>query len=191
MVTSSLDQTIKFWDVNTCNIAKVVNTYSAVYDCHVSRSETYVVSGHKDTSIRVWNAKTRGCVFKLEEAHGDPVVCVRMTPNENYIISTSKDDTIKIWDVRQRTLLDTFEHELFQLGSISTKFCVSPNSQYVVCGSKNGNMIFYDLKNKECTNIVQDQHKSQVVAVEWQPKADKEVRIASVDDLGGILIWQV
>lgn len=83
IVTSSLDQTIKFWDINTCAISKVVNTYSQCFDCHVSRSETYIVSGHKDTSIRVWNAKTRDSIFKLEDAHGDPVACVRMTPNEN------------------------------------------------------------------------------------------------------------
>lgn len=60
----------------------------------------------------------------------------------------------------------------------------------MVCGSKNGNMIFYDINSASVENIVVDQgHKSQVVAVEWQPKADKQVRIASVDDLGGLLIW--
>ena len=68
---------------------------------HISRSETYMVSGHKDTSIRMWNSKTKDAIFKIEDAHGDPVACVRITPNENYFVSTSKDNTIKIWDLRK------------------------------------------------------------------------------------------
>jgi WD40 repeat protein len=95
---------------------------------HISRSETYIATGHKDCSIRMWNAKTKESVFKLEDAHHDPVSCVRVTPDENYIVSTSKDDTIKVWDIRKQALLQTFEHEQFRLGSNNTKFCVSPNS---------------------------------------------------------------
>jgi hypothetical protein len=58
-----------------------------------------------------------------------------------------------------------------------------------VCGSKNGNVIFYDLKQMECVNIVGGQHRSQVVAVEWQPKAERNVKIATIDDLGGLIMW--
>ena len=70
-------------------------------DMHVSRSETYIVSGHNDCSIKAWNAKTKDSIFKIPDAHADPVSCVRVTPDENYIASTSKDDTIKIWDLRK------------------------------------------------------------------------------------------
>jgi WD40 repeat protein len=72
---------------------------------HVSRSETYIASGHKDTSIKLWNAKTKEQVWKIQDAHSDPVACVRVTPDENYVVSTSKDDTIKIWDIRKEKLL--------------------------------------------------------------------------------------
>lgn len=105
VLTSSLDQTIKCWDINTCNVSRVINTLSGCFDMHISRSETYIASGHKDTSIRVWNAKTKEAVFKISDAHADPVACVRVTPDENYIVSTSKDDTIKIWDLRKQKLL--------------------------------------------------------------------------------------
>lgn len=125
----------------------------------------------------------------MPDAHSDPVACVRVTPDENYIVSTSKDDTIKIWDLRKQKLLQTFEHERFQLGSNNTRLCVSHNSQFVVCGTKSGSVIFYDLKARELVNIVSDQHKSQVVAVEWQPKAERNQKIATIDDLGGLIIW--
>ena len=68
---------------------------------HVSRSETYIASGHNDCSIKIWNSKTKDALFKIEDAHADPVSCVRITPDERCIISTSKDDTIKVWDLRK------------------------------------------------------------------------------------------
>ena len=67
---------------------------------HVSRSETYIVSGHNDFSIKLWNAKTKDSIFRISDAHSESVSCVRVTPDEKYVVSTSKDDTIKIWDLR-------------------------------------------------------------------------------------------
>lgn len=186
-----MDSTIKCWDITNGNLGRVINTYSKIYDMHVSRSETYIVTGHNDCSIRLWNAKSKEQCFKIEDAHADPVSCVRITHDENYIVSTSKDDTIKVWDLRKHGIVHTFEHELFRLGSNTARLCTSPNSQYVICGSKQGNIIFYDLKAGEITNIIQDMHKSQVVACEWQPKADKNVKMATIDDLGGLLIWSI
>ena len=162
VMTASLDQTIKFWDINSFKPTRVINTFSQCYDAHVSRTETYIVSGHKDTSIKMYNAKTKEKLFQLEGAHADPVSCVRITPDEKYIVSASKDDTIKIWDLRKRKLMQTFEHDLFTFGSNNNKFCISPNSQYVVCGSKQGNVVFYDIKNQKIENIIQEQHKSQI-----------------------------
>jgi len=156
VMTSSLDSTVKCWDINTCNVSRVINTYSQCFDMHVSRSETYIATGHKDGNIKLWNAKTKESISKIEDAHSDPVACVRVSPDEHYVVSTSKDDTIKIWDLRKQKLLQTFEHEQFQLGSNNAKFCISPNSQYVICGSKNGNVVFYDMKNAECCNIIAD-----------------------------------
>lgn len=184
-----MDSTIKTWDIGSAHIDRTINTFSKCLDMHVSRSETYIASGHNDCSIKVWNAKTKDSIFKIPDAHSDPVSCVRITPDEKYIVSTSKDDTIKIWDLRKQKQLSMFEHDDFKLGSNNVRFCISPNSQYVVCGSKQGHVIWYDAKAGECVNIVKDQHKTQVVACEWQPKADKGVKMASVDDLGGLIVW--
>lgn len=123
-----MDSTIKLWDMNKAHIDRSMNCYAKCYDMHVSRSETYIVSGHSDCGIRVWNAKTKDSFIKLEDAHADPVACVRMTPDEQFIVSTSKDDTIKVWDLKMQKVLHTFEHQDFKLGSNNSRFCISPNS---------------------------------------------------------------
>jgi hypothetical protein len=46
------------------------------------------------------------------------------------------------------------EHEKFKVGSHLNKFAISPNSQYLVCGSKDGSIIFYDLKKGSIEEII-------------------------------------
>ena len=59
-----------------------------------------------------------------------------------------------------------------------------------MCGTKEGNIIFYDLKAGACEDIVRDQHKSQVVGCEWfQEFGGGTGKLATIDDLGGLLIW--
>ena len=79
---------------------------------HIANSETLMVSGHNDSSIKVWDMNSRDMVMKFED-HADKVCCVKFTPDEKYIVSTSKDDTIKIWDIRSKKVLHSFENDMF------------------------------------------------------------------------------
>ena len=65
-------------------------------------------------------------------------------------------------------LLKTYDHNLMQLSS-GSKFCISPNSQYIVTGTKQGHICYLDLMNfdSNLSKIVKFQHKAPVVAVEW------------------------
>ena len=155
-MTASHDCYVKFWDINSGDIVRSINSYSKCFDMHISRSETNIGSGHKDGSIKVWDSKSKDQILKLEDAHSDPVACLRFTPEELYIVSTSRDDTIKVWDIRMRKMLHSFEHDIFKLGSHQNKLCVSPNGQYAVCGTKDGALIFFDIKKGECVDIIPD-----------------------------------
>jgi hypothetical protein len=43
--------------------------------------------------------------------------------------------------------LQRFEHDLYKCSSNTNRLCVSPNSRFVVCGSQNGCVVVYDIKN--------------------------------------------
>ena len=72
------------------------------------------------------------------------VTCARFTPDENYIVSTASDSVVKVWDVRQQTLMRSYEHDCMQC-SQKTKVGISPNSQYVVVGTREGHMVYLNL----------------------------------------------
>jgi len=62
------------------------------------------VSGGDDYKIKVWNYKTRRCLFTLH-GHLDYVRSVYFHPEQPWIISASDDQTIRIWNWQSRTCI--------------------------------------------------------------------------------------
>lgn len=84
-----------------------------------------------------------------------------------------------------------YQSEKLKIASNNVKLCISPNSQYVICGTKDGHMFYYDLKKGEVEDIQIKQHKAPVIACEWQPRSEDSAQMASIDTFGSLLIWQV
>jgi WD40 repeat protein len=91
-----------------------------------------------------------------------------------------------MFDVRTFKEVDKFYHERYKCSSSTNRLCISSNSRYVVCGSLNGNVIVYDMKQKEIEEIYDQMHKTAVVACEWQPRGTK---FATIDNLGSLYVW--
>ena len=97
-----------------------------------------------------------------------------------------RDNTIRVTDLRMLKELQRFEHDLYKCSSNTNRLCVSPNSRFVVCGSLNGCVVVYDIKNAGIEEIYDQQHKTAVVACEWQPRGSK---FATIDNLGALALW--
>lgn len=59
------------------------------------------VSGGDDYKVKVWNYRTRRCIFTLQ-GHLDYVRTVFFHPEQPWIISASDDQTIRIWNWQSR-----------------------------------------------------------------------------------------
>ena len=81
VVTSSLDGTIKFWDIATASRRHTIDTVQKCYDASTTRGETTIAAGLADM-IKVYDLRERNMAFKLEDAHHANVTCVRFTPDE-------------------------------------------------------------------------------------------------------------
>ena len=61
----------------------------------------YVVSGSRDTTVKVWDA-LGGTLVKTLSGHTRPVNTVSTFTDEKtqkvYVVSGSKDNTVKVWD---------------------------------------------------------------------------------------------
>ena len=63
----------------------------------------HIVSGSRDCTIRIWDAKTGNAVVRPLEGHTDWVNSVAYSPNGRYIASGSTDCTIRIWNAETGT----------------------------------------------------------------------------------------
>ena len=64
-------------------------------------SQPIFVSGGDDNKVKVWNYKTRRCLFTLT-GHLDYIRTVQFHPENPWIISGSDDQTIRIWNWQSR-----------------------------------------------------------------------------------------
>ncbi|KAF5365778.1 hypothetical protein D9758_003159 [Tetrapyrgos nigripes] len=94
LVSGSLDNTLKAWDIET---GKTIRTYfghiEGVWD--VTGDKMRLVSGSQDRTIKVWNRDEGRCTATLV-GHTASVSCVVL--GEDKIISGSDDNTVKVWN---------------------------------------------------------------------------------------------
>ena len=94
---------------------------------------------------------------------------------------------MRVHDVRAS--FDTvykMEHELYVCSSTTNRLCVSADGKYCLVGSNNGSIVIFDLTTGQLEEIYQGVHTTAVVGIDWQPRGSK---FASVDNLGGLFIW--
>ncbi|CAO3590500.1 unnamed protein product [Absidia cylindrospora] len=94
IMTGSLDNTVKQWDLNSGECVRtlfghVEGVWGLAYDT------LRVVSGSHDKTIRVWDMDSGRCMHALE-GHNGPVTAIAL--GDTKIISASDDGDVRIWD---------------------------------------------------------------------------------------------
>lgn len=106
IATGSMDNTIRLWDADSGkSLGKPLIGHSkwisslAWEPFHLVKpgESPRLVSGSKDSTVRVWNSSTRICELTMS-GHTNSVSCVSWS-GSNIVYSGSHDKTIKAWDI--------------------------------------------------------------------------------------------
>jgi WD40 repeat protein len=109
LVSASLDQTLKIWDVETGECLQMLQGHQGWVMGAVFFSDNQTVaSASSDQSIKVWNSQTGQCLNTLR-GHTNWVWTVAVSPDGRKLISTSEDESIRIWDVQTGDCLATLK----------------------------------------------------------------------------------
>jgi len=120
LASCSIDQTIRTWNISGQPLA-VLREHTHVVECIAFSppnvvplteearknrkksqvSGTYIASGSRDKTIRLWEVATQQCIFVLE-GHDNWVRDVIFHPNGKHLISVSDDKSIRIWELEER-----------------------------------------------------------------------------------------
>lgn len=125
VVTSSLDQTCKMWDVSTgqllCNFVFPVSITSVVMDTGDSwlfaggkNGHIYAVDLFEDTTNRERHVAYNTGVIKRGSGfygHDQQITCLVISRDCERLVSGSNDCNVKIWDVSSGQCLRTLPHK--------------------------------------------------------------------------------
>ena len=109
----------------------------------ISQDSRFIVSGSKDTTIKVWSAHEHHEYFTLT-GHTGEVKSLCITPNSLYIVSGSSDHTIKVWSIPE-------QQEAFTLAGHSDTIlsvAVTANCNFIVSGSEDNTIKIWSFQQR-------------------------------------------
>ncbi|PIL25898.1 transporter [Ganoderma sinense ZZ0214-1] len=185
MVSASRDRTARIWDMNDpsghlCKVLSIPETDgidAGMTSVRISPDGRLVAVGSLDTVVRIWDVQTGQLVESLK-GHRDSVYSVAFTPDGHGLVSGSLDKTVKYWDIRPilRGPEDAGPSRLS--GSSTMNFtghkdlvlcvAVSPDGRWVVSGSKDRDVHFWDA-NTAVSQCRLQGHKNSVISVDLSP----------------------
>jgi len=174
VVTASLDDTAKIWDVNSGNLlfTLVGHTESVDY-AKFSPDGTKVVTSSDDNTAKIWDVNS-GNLLKTLYTNGD-VNYAEFSPDGTKIVTASEsvDNKANIWDSTTGTLLKTL------LGHTGTTFHAefSPDGTKVVTASRDDTAKIWDVNSGNLLFTLVG-HTANIYYAEFSPDGTKVVTAA-------------
>ncbi|KAF8492122.1 chromatin associated protein, partial [Gautieria morchelliformis] len=185
IVSGSGDNTARMWDMETgrhrtLSITEPADDDAGVTSVAISPDGRLVAAGSLDTLVRLWDVQS-GQLIHCLVGHSDSVYSVAFTPDGKGLVSGSLDRTLKHWDLgpllrhAQRgaplraaekgcaCTVNFTGHKDYVLS-----VAVSPDSQWVVSGSKDRCVQFWDLRTAQAQLLLQG-HENSVISVDLSP----------------------
>ncbi|GAA5840765.1 hypothetical protein JCM11251_001692 [Rhodosporidiobolus azoricus] len=193
LVSGSGDKTARMWDLETgtCLFSLQIDDITIAENGPVDAGVTSVVfspdgkflaAGSLDTVVRIWDAETGQLLDKLK-GHKDSVYSVAFSPDGKFLVSGSLDKTLKMFDVGslraalaaggrdapvgeggKTTCLTTLQGHKDYVLSVD----ISPDGAWIVSGSKDRGVQFWDPKTAKAQFMLQG-HKNSVISVAVSP----------------------
>eukprot|EP00755_Sulcionema_specki_P027405 Sspe_Gene.16802::Locus_5937_Transcript_1_1_Confidence_1.000_Length_2034::g.16802::m.16802 len=210
VASGSQDETVRLWrtgqwgDINESNLRLHAGWVMAI---DISKDAKYLVTGGKDSLIRVTSLTTESSVSSFE-GHKQCVRAVSISPDSKYVVSSAQDYTLKRWELatgRTSWAIDCLFNDESERppsnfnGSASPRSPVSPggfevlslahtsDGSTVVAGCKDGYLRMWRADDGTPTLAFQA-HAGAVAAVAILPGANKLVTGGFDDE---VKVWDL
>jgi WD40 repeat protein len=153
----------------------------------ISGDGTFIVSGDKGGTLKVWDRDKRVCMFTLTEAHGGCVTAIDIHEDGTLFVSCSVDGIIKVWGLTHGEAPKEM-HKITGCAAREKSVKISPDGTKIASGSSDGTVSIWSVQTGEELQTLMD-HYGSVRCVAWSP--DNRL-VASVGGFGDeTLVWDV
>jgi glucose repression regulatory protein TUP1 len=177
LVSGSGDRTVRIWDLRSSQCSLTLSIEDGVTTVAVSPDGQLIAAGSLDRTVRVWDSTTGFLVERLDSGnengngHEDSVYSVAFSINGKQIASGSLDRTVKLWNLegKQVTNSTTSKKSSCEVTYIGHKdfvlsVCSTPKNEYILSGSKDRGVIFWDQVSGNPLLMLQG-HRNSVISV--------------------------
>lgn len=177
LVSGSGDRTVRIWDLRSSQCSLTLSIEDGVTTVAVSPDGQLIAAGSLDRTVRVWDSTTGFLVERLDSGnengngHEDSVYSVAFSINGKQIASGSLDRTVKLWNLEGKQISNATNAkksscEVTYIGhkDFVLSVCSTPKNEYILSGSKDRGVIFWDQASGNPLLMLQG-HRNSVISV--------------------------
>jgi WD40 repeat protein len=180
LFTVSADRTVRHWLAASAPPRRELSEHRGpVYAVRFSPDSTRIATAGADGMLRLWDLQEGVPLYEIE--HGYPVLDVSFRPDGNRLVTAGLKPVIRLLDSDARPV------KRFTQGLEDAVYSVHfhPSGSYVLSGGGGRHWQMWaessDTPVRQCPG-----HNGTIRRAVWNQKAG---RVASVDDLGELFIW--
>jgi len=144
LISSSLDGTIRFWNIATSDEMISINTdEGGVTDFALTYDNSYLISGSENGAITTWNIANCKIIQKVARSKS-AVNAIVMLEGQNIYVSGHLDGSINFWSGDHPRYLDTIHCEQIPVLSLNSY----PGSLLVAAIFSDGSLRVFDTANR-------------------------------------------
>jgi WD40 repeat protein len=181
--SSSLDDTVKVWNLNTGEELLTLTGHTRdINTIAISPNDRLIVSGSDDYTVKIWNF-LNGALLKSLEGHTRDVTSVAISPDSRLLVSAGEDRTIRLWDLNTGALLRVLAGVAGMIKSIA----ISPDGRLLASGGLDHKVKLWSLQTGEQVQTLIG-HNNHILAITFSPRG-QVVATASKDKT--IRLWNL
>ena len=182
-LTGSSDRTIREWDFNTLKLVNKYNGVSIVQCLSVAPDDSFILSGHKDGTVKLWSNSEKA--EKIIDLHDDGVIRIEMLKNDNQFLTLGNDLTIKLYDLRKENSIYVINDRIIPQYCQSS-ISISSDKKYFAVGSSKGTIYIVKLNDGTVADTIENKSRNPILSVRWRPYHSQ---IYVGDGSGYLTIW--
>lgn len=164
LASSSTDQTIRLWDIQTGHCLHVLRGHTDwVHAIAFTPDGQFLASASSDQTIRIWEIATGQCHHILQ-GHKSHIWAVAFSPVSHLLASSSDDHTIKLWNINSGQCIRTLSGHTRRVQAIT----FSPDGRWLASNSSDQTIVIWDVNTGRCLRTIPHQG-DRVRAIVFSP----------------------